>query len=475
MKRTIIYTLFLLSFVCQQANATHIVQNQYDSSLNQSEHMSWWTHDRFGLFIHWGLYAMPARHEWVKSREKMSDEHYNRYKNLFNPDLYNPEEWAYMAKAAGVKYMVFTTKHHDGCCMWDSKYTDYKITNTPYKKDVLKPLVNAFRNEGIRIGFYYSLLDWHHPDFTIDRNHPQMPQNPDLLKELNKNRNMAKYREYMKNQLTELLTEFGQIDELFMDYTYAEGENGKNRLVVAEIDHELVQGATVIVEYGIKITNYSEIDYDYRKNKDYYYWGKEGGPKLENVIFKLVDYMSGGLILDKEKNSENELEWKELSADDLIALDGKAYIEESVHKDLKDLEKQGKGYTILETNDIGKIAPPTEYNQPGGTTIVKLYASKLLAVNETGVVLDNHAEIIETFKKIISPFETNSQPTTPGNHNPSTGTPDECDDGEVKLVITPPTGISQHTVNTNIILISSTVVLIIIAVGICLIKKNKKN
>ena len=253
------------------------------------------------------------------------------------------------------------------------------------------------------------------------------------------------------------------------------GENGKNRLVVAEIDHELVQGATVIVEYGIKITNYSEIDYDYRKNKDYYYWGKEGGPKLENVIFKLVDYMSGGLILDKEKNSENELEWKELSADDLIALDGKAYIEESVHKDLKDLEKQGKGYTILETNDIGKIAPPTEYNQPGGTTIVKLYASKLLAVNETGVVLDNHAEIIETFKKIISPFETNSQPTTPGNHNPSTGTPDECDDGEVKLVITPPTGISQHTVNTNIILISSTVVLIIIAVGICLIKKNKKN
>ena len=92
MKRTIIYTLFLLSFVCQQANATHIVQNQYDSSLNQSEHMSWWTHDRFGLFIHWGLYAMPARHEWVKSREKMSDEHYNRYKNLFNPDLYNPRE-----------------------------------------------------------------------------------------------------------------------------------------------------------------------------------------------------------------------------------------------------------------------------------------------------------------------------------------------------------------------------------------------
>ena len=181
--------------------------------------------------------------------------------------------------------------------------------------------------------------------------------------------------------------------------------------------------------------------------------------------------MSGGLILDKEKNSENELEWKELSADDLLALDGKAYIEESVYNDLKDLEKQGKGYTILETDKIGNIAPPTEYNKAGGTTTVRLYASKVLAVDEKGVRLDNHAEVIETFKKIISPFDFSS--TTPGNHNPSTGKPDECDDGEIRLVITPPTGISQHTVNTNIILISSIIVLTITAVGICLIKKNK--
>ena len=172
----------------------------------------------------------------------------------------------------------------------------------------------------------------------------------------------------------------------------------------------------------------------------------------------------------KEHNFE-EQDYKYLIKCDL-SLNNSVY-ENQEKNGLKDLENQGKGYTILETDKIGNIAPPTEYNQPGGTTIVKLYASKLLAVNETGVVLDNHAEIIETFKKIISPFDFSS--TTPGNHNPSTGTPDECDDGEVRLVITPPTGISQHTVNTNIILISSTVVLIIIAVGICLIKKNKKN
>ncbi|MDB0737043.1 alpha-L-fucosidase [Bacteroides xylanisolvens] len=103
MKRVIIYTFLFLSLICQKMNATPPSQRQSDSPINKTERMSWWTHDRFGLFIHWGLYAMPARHEWVKSREKMSDKHYNRYKDLFNPDLYNPEEWAHMAKSAGVK------------------------------------------------------------------------------------------------------------------------------------------------------------------------------------------------------------------------------------------------------------------------------------------------------------------------------------------------------------------------------------
>ena len=135
--------------------------------------MEWYRDARFGMFIHWGLYAMPARHEWVKSREKMSDEHYNRYKNLFNPDLYNPEEWAYMAKAAGVKYMVFTTKHHDGFCMWDTKETDYKITSSecPYhtapNPDILKELFGAFQKRDFMIGAYFSKPDWNSPYYWI--------------------------------------------------------------------------------------------------------------------------------------------------------------------------------------------------------------------------------------------------------------------------------------------------------------------
>jgi alpha-L-fucosidase len=192
----------------------------------KEKRMAWWTHDRLGMFIHWGLYSLPARGEWVKRREKITGADYQKYFERFNPDLYNPKEWAARARAAGMKYMVVTTKHHEGFCLWDSKHTDYKVTNTPHGKDLIKPLVDAFRAEGIRIGFYYSLIDWHHPDFHYDRHHPQCPPTPEKRKAANASSDMGKYRQYMKDQLTELLTQFGRIDELFMDFSYP-GENGK--------------------------------------------------------------------------------------------------------------------------------------------------------------------------------------------------------------------------------------------------------
>ena len=133
---------------------------------------SWFLHDRFGMFIHWGLYSMPARHEWCKSRDASARKNYDKYFKYFDPDMYDPKQWAKDAKNAGMKYAVFTTKHHEGFCMFDSKYTDYKCTNTPAGRDLLREFVDAFRAEGLRIGFYYSLIDWHHPDFVIDRIHP---------------------------------------------------------------------------------------------------------------------------------------------------------------------------------------------------------------------------------------------------------------------------------------------------------------
>ncbi len=188
---------------------------QTEKTFGDSE---FWREARFGMFIHWGIYALPARGEWVKTIEMTSEEKYDQYFKYFDPDLYDPREWAKQAKAAGMKYAVITTKHHDGFCLFDSKYTDYKATNTPAGRDLLREFVDAFRAEGLHIGFYYSLLDWHHPDFPIDWLHPRK-KDPDREK-LNEGRDMHRYAEYMRNQLTELLTNYGKIEFLWCDFSY---------------------------------------------------------------------------------------------------------------------------------------------------------------------------------------------------------------------------------------------------------------
>ena len=177
----------------------------------------WFVHDRFGMFIHFGLYSMPARHEWIMSREKRQVNDYERYMKHFNPDMFDAKEWARTAKEAGMKYAVLTTRHHEGFCMFDTKYTDYKITNTPFGRDLIKEYVEAFRAEGLKVGFYYSLLDWHHPDYTIDKHHPRR-DDPDAA-EQNKSKNLKNYAEYMRNQVRELLTNYGKIDILWFDFS----------------------------------------------------------------------------------------------------------------------------------------------------------------------------------------------------------------------------------------------------------------
>jgi len=178
----------------------------------------WFKHDRFGMFIHWGLYAMPARGEWIKLLGKMSEEQYEKYFKYFNPDMYDPRDWAKRAKAAGMKYAVMTAKHHEGFCMFDSKYTDYKCTNTLYGRDFIKEYVEAFRAEGLKVGIYYSLIDWHHPEFVIDWKHPR--RDDPGIRENSEKRDMKKYAEYMRNQVEELLTNYGKIDIMWFDFSY---------------------------------------------------------------------------------------------------------------------------------------------------------------------------------------------------------------------------------------------------------------
>ena len=181
---------------------------------------AWFRDARFGMFIHWGIYALPARHEWIKNIECIPEEKYDVYFRHFDPDLFNPREWAKAAKAAGMKYAVLTTKHHDGFCLFDSQYTDYKATNTPAGRDLVREYVDAFRAEGLRIGFYYSLIDWHHPQFPIDYLHPR--RNDPNAFELNQGRDMRIYAQYMRDQVRELLTNYGKIDILWFDWSYPE-------------------------------------------------------------------------------------------------------------------------------------------------------------------------------------------------------------------------------------------------------------
>ena len=188
----------------------------------------WFTHDRFGMFIHWGLYSLPGRHEWVRNREEISDADYQKYFDHFDPCLFDPREWAAAARDAGMKYVVFTTKHHEGFCLFDSQYTDYKSTNTRCKRDLLREVVDAFRAEGLRIGLYHSLIDWHHPDFTIDSIHP-LRNHPDR-EAMNQGRDMNRYRTYLYNQTRELLTNYGPIDILWYDFSYPDAAyNPKGR------------------------------------------------------------------------------------------------------------------------------------------------------------------------------------------------------------------------------------------------------
>ncbi len=231
---------------------------------------AWFRNDRFGMFIHFGLYALPARHEWVKHNECIPEEQYQKYFDHFNPDLFDAREWARQAKAAGMKYAVLTAKHHEGFCLFDSQYTDYKSTNTPFGRDIVREYVDAFRAEGLKIGFYYSLIDWHHPDFPIDCTHPRR-RDPDA-QEQDKGRDMRKYAQYMRDQVTELLTNYGKISILWFDFSYSKpdpnlpdtkpwmqygGGKGKN-----EWEAEELIALARRLQPGIIIDNRTEIDQD---------------------------------------------------------------------------------------------------------------------------------------------------------------------------------------------------------------------
>ena len=190
---------------------------QFDRTAYEKR-MKWFTEARFGMFIHYGLYSIPARGEWVMSDEEMSDDQYRKYFDAFDPCDLDMRQWAKAAKDAGMKYMVMTAKHHDGFCLYDSKYTDFKSTNTACHRDLIREYVDAVREQGLKVGLYFSLIDWRHPDFPHykDRQHP-MRNHPECG---NEGRDFDRYLKYMHAQVRELMENYGKIDLLWLDFSY---------------------------------------------------------------------------------------------------------------------------------------------------------------------------------------------------------------------------------------------------------------
>lgn len=183
----------------------------------------WFDDARFGMFVHFGIYSVAARHEWVQNYERLTDEEYRPYFANFDPDLFDAGEIARTAKASGMGYVVLTTKHHDGFCLFDTKLTDFTSV-TACDRDLVREYVDALRAEGLKVGFYHSLIDWRHPDFTIDWVHPR--RDDENAAALNEGRDMDRYRAYLHGQVRELLTNYGEIDYLFFDFNYPEHKDG---------------------------------------------------------------------------------------------------------------------------------------------------------------------------------------------------------------------------------------------------------
>jgi alpha-L-fucosidase len=218
----VIYTALFAGCRQETAKASAIDAPGGKEALSKGGRMEWWRQARFGMFIHWGLYAVPAGQwqgekipgigEWIMQNAHIPVSEYEQLARQFNPVKFDAEQWVQIAKNAGMKYIVITSKHHDGFCMWNTKYTDYDVVDaTPFKRDVLGELSKACRRNGIKMCFYHSIMDWHHPD-------AQAPFYPNYNDTSKSNPNFDRYVEYyLKGELKELVQKYGPLGILWFD------------------------------------------------------------------------------------------------------------------------------------------------------------------------------------------------------------------------------------------------------------------
>ncbi|MBI2298030.1 MAG: alpha-L-fucosidase [Armatimonadetes bacterium] len=204
---------------------------------NNAERLQWFKEARFGMFIHWGVYSIPARGEWVMHNEKIPIPDYEKFSGQFNPQHFDADAWVQLARDAGCRYMVLTTKHHDGYCMFDSKLTSYDSMDTAPHRDFVKEYVDACHRHGMKVGFYHSLLDWHHPEYA-----PGRPGG---------NGDLDKYREYLFGQVRELLTNYGEINVFWFDGGWEHSAADWHSTELLDLIYQLQPGIVVNDRSGL--------------------------------------------------------------------------------------------------------------------------------------------------------------------------------------------------------------------------------
>ncbi len=201
----------VLSFLAGLFLCTALIAQTYIASTENLKARQQFRDDKFGLFIHWGPFSIPGDGEWVMNNKNIKVKNYRRLMDFFNPIEFNAEQWVNMAKNAGMKYITLITRHHDGFSMWDTKYSDFNIMHSPYKKDIVKLMADECHKQGIKLFLYYSLLDWSREDYPHQTGKTGHGTGRTVKGDY------VSYLQFMKNQLTELLTNYGKIGGIWFD------------------------------------------------------------------------------------------------------------------------------------------------------------------------------------------------------------------------------------------------------------------
>ena len=294
-------------------NRPVIKESLQESEADHDTRMKWWREARFGLFIHWGLYAIPAGEwkgkteygEWIRHSAQIPLEEYDKFVGQFNPVKFDPRAWVRMAKDAGMKYIVITSKHHDGFCLFDSKETDFDVKSTPFKRDILKELSEACTGAGIKLCFYHSIMDWHHPDYL-----PRRPWEKDVRPA--EGADFDRYVAHMKRQLKELVTNYGQIGVLWFDGEWESTWNEKYGLDLYQYVRSLQPSIIINNRVGAGREGMAGI------TKEGQFGGDFGTPEQEVPATGLpgVDWETCMTMNNNWGYNKNDQHWK--SAEELI-------------------------------------------------------------------------------------------------------------------------------------------------------------